>query len=116
MPWNLPDGLLDDTHTWQNAQDRVEFQRAFDEGPYQKRLMAKALITAFPGTPEEEIAQNLTVPGVPDRFGYDQHPVSTDDIFSSELPDPHLADGPPTKFSGGNGEYSGSDIPSLPWF
>lgn len=116
MPWELPDGLLDDTHTWQNANDRVEFQRAFETGIYQKRLMAKALITAYPGTPGEEITQNLTVPGVPDRFGYEQRAISIDDVFTDQLPDPHLNDGPPTKFSGGNGEYSASSIPSLPWF
>lgn len=116
MVYVLPDAALDHSHQWQNAQDRVEWQRAFGEPDAQRQMMAQAMLCANPLTPEQMIQDNLTVHDVPPREGYPAGSAPTiDDIFGGGLPDPHLHDAPPTGFGGTNGEYSGTDYPSMPW-
>lgn len=109
MPYSIADSILDRTHTWQNAQDRVAFQRAFATGTLAERRMAQAALTANPLTPEAEIREQMTVPGVPSRYGYPDEALTIDDVFGGGLPRPDIDDKPPSDYSGGNGSYTGSD-------
>ena len=59
--WRLPDGLLDDTHAWNNDTDRAEYEKAFREGSLEERLMAAALTCADPSTPQAAIRRQLSV-------------------------------------------------------
>jgi hypothetical protein len=110
----MPNSIYDDTHTWQNANDRVEYERAFTEGNQSRRKEAMALITADRNTPEEMIRERLTIPGTPPRFGYEKNDAPTlDDVLMVTPPDPGTY---PTDFSGSYGEYSGSSVPTNEWF
>lgn len=111
---DMPNGIYDDTHTWQNANDRVEWERSFAEGNQARRKEALALITADRETPEELIRERLTIPGMPPRFGFQDGSAPTiNDVLVVSPPDPGTY---PTDFSGSNGEYSGSSTPTLEWF
>jgi hypothetical protein len=101
----------DTTHLWQwnNVQDRVAAERAFLSGSRADRRMAQALITANPLTPESQIREEMTVPGVPPRFGYPDEALTLGDVFGGGLPDPDLNARAPIDFSGGNGGYTGTD-------
>lgn len=114
MSNEVASSIYDDTHTWQNANDRVAAERVFMEGNQSRRKEAMALITANPVTPEEEIRARLTIPGVPPRFGYVKNDAPVlDEVLNIIPPDPGTY---PTDFSGSNGEYSGSSVPTLEWF
>ena len=114
MPWRIPDGLLDDTHTYQNREDEVAYLRAFQEPAVEKQLCAQAMVLATPNVDKQEIRDKMTsLP--PPRFGYAQPVFSISDCFG--LPHDINIDGhPPTDFSGTNGSYSGSDRPANNFF
>lgn len=59
--WRVPDGVLDQTHTWNNDTDRAEYEKAFQTGSLEERLMAAALTCADPNTPERVIRRQLSV-------------------------------------------------------
>jgi hypothetical protein len=111
-PVQFPDGQYDFTHTWQNANDRVSYERTFKLDPVEQGKIAVALGTADPATPEAQITANLTVPGVPPRFGYRDTPFTIGDMFTRNLG--HMNDFAPTNFSGQLGEFSGSSTPATP--
>src|ERR1017187_6431248 len=77
-----PDGNLDHTHTWINANDRVAWQRAFDIGSDAEKLMAVALLCGSPDTPEDVIRDQLTTETMPPRTGYDRTVVGIDACFT----------------------------------
>ena len=77
-----PDGNLDHTHTWINANDRVAWQRAFQMGTAAEQLMAMALVAADPNTPEDVIRDQLTTETMPPRTGYDRTVVGIDACFT----------------------------------
>lgn len=109
MPFSLGDAIYDRTHTWQNTQDRVEFERAFTSGRPAEIRMAVACLTADPLTSEDEIRELLCQPALPPRYGYDDSAMTIDDVFSiSETRDAAVTD-----FSGGKGSYTGSDRNSI---
>lgn len=84
------DTVIDDTHTWNNRNDKVDFERAFITGNVEEKLMAVALHCADPSTPEQEIRERLTVPGVPPRLGYNREAPTIDDAWQAyQAPDPH---------------------------
>lgn len=109
MPYKLASSIWDNTHTWMNANDRVAAERAFSSGSRADRRMAQALITANPLTPQSQIREEMTVPGVPPRYGYNDEALTLNDVFGGRLPDPDLNARAPIDFSGGNGGYTGSD-------
>lgn len=109
MPYEIASTIYDNTHTWQNAQDRVAFQRAFATGTLAERRMAQAALTANPLTPEAEIREQMTVASVPPRYGYRDEALTIDDVFGAGIPRPNIDDKPPSDYSGGNGSYTGSD-------
>lgn len=111
-PVQFPDGNYDTSHMWQNTDDRVSYERAFQQDPVEQRKIAQALATADPGTPQDAITALMTVPGVPPRFGYRDEAFTIGDMFSRSLG--HVNDFPPTNFSGRVSEFSGTSTPSIP--
>lgn len=106
----------DDSHTWQNANDRVLAERVMLRSPQEEQLMDQALATQDPAYPEELIRENLTMQGVPSRYGYQDlraDPPTLDYMFSG-MPDPHMNDAHPTDFSGTNAGMQSSQVPGLP--
>jgi len=109
MPYSVASSILDNTHTWQNAEDRVAFQRAFSSGTLAERRMAQAALSANPLTPESEIRDQMIVTSVPPRYGYPDEALSIDDVFGGGIPSPYIDVRGPNDYSGGNGSYTGSD-------
>ena len=118
MPVMLPETVYDTdvNFHWMNAHDRVSYQREFEQGDIQAKKRAQALITANPLTTNLEIQVNMCQPPVPDRFGYDRTPKTISDVLDGDFyPDgSHINDSATTDFSGSNGAFSGTDLPSIP--
>ena len=116
MVYRIPDTVYDSgvNAQWQNANDRVAYQRAFDQGDRQTQKIAQALMVANPLTPNLEIQVNMNQPDVPARFGYDDTPATINRVLASEFDVNHVNDKAWNDFSGSNGEYSGTEVPSLP--
>lgn len=113
MPLSFPDGVYDYTHTWQNASDRVAWERTISQDPVETAKILAALQIADPATPDDEIRAAMTVQGVPPTQGYDRTPITVDQCFGDQLA-PNVNDYSPTNFSGKKGEYQGSGLPSMP--
>jgi hypothetical protein len=112
----FPDGEYDHSHAWQNASDRVSWERTFATGTEGARRMAQAMITANPATPADEIRLKMT--GLPPEAPSDPVKVSPtlEDVLGTR-PQPdygHMYDRAPTDFSGSPAGYSGSSRSSLP--
>jgi len=82
MAWRIPDGVLDDTHSWQNENDMREYERAFRSPADEQRKMAMALLCADPATPENFIRAELSDSSMPPRYGYTNSEPTIDDVFS----------------------------------
>ena len=116
MPYIIQSSIWDQTHAWQNMNDRVEWERVVNQGSLADRRIAQALLTADPATPEAMITEQMTIPGVPNKVGLERAPLTIADIFDGGLPDPHLRDQAPTDYSGGGGSYTGSERGLMSWF
>jgi hypothetical protein len=116
MPVFLPDTMYDSTHTWQNMNDRVAYQRAFEKGTFEERRIAQAFLSANPLTPSSEIRRNMTARRVPPKTGYDTEELTISDIFEGDISGDtnHLSDYSPTDWSGRTSGYEGTSMPSLP--
>lgn len=79
----LPDTLYDDSHCWQNANDRVMFQREFSEPDPARRKIAQAMIASNPLTQGSEIEANMTAR--PSSNGGSHHVLTVDDMFTGDL-------------------------------
>lgn len=114
---NLPDTVYDYTQPWwNNANDRVAYERAFIEGNFEERQIAQALITANPATENAEIALKMTAFVVPDRFGYDREPLTISEIVDNELGRPmNLDTTHATDFSGRRSNIDATERPGLFW-
>lgn len=109
-----PDGDYEHGATWVNANDRVAWQRTFAQGTAEQQEMAKAMITANPGTPATEIRANMTAPFVTQRGM--KTSMTLDDVLKvgAQGFDPgHLYDRAPTDFSGTPAGMEASSFPSL---
>lgn len=116
MPWSIADSIYDNTHTWANANDRVEFEHAFKQDPRQQRLMAQAEMTADPATPEDVIRVNMTA-GLPVDAGPARPQATIESVLDGTALQPNrLYDRAPTDFSGTVAGMSGTSQPSLPGF
>ncbi len=116
MGYRIPNTVYDSgvNAQWQNANDRVAYQRAFNEGDGEQKRIAQALLTANPLTANIEIQHNMTTQGFPPRFGYDDTPLTLPQVLGDEL-DPNNVDRRAwNDFSGTDSSYSGTDLPSLP--
>lgn len=118
MGLRLPDTVYDAglTYAWQNASDRVSFQRAFEEGDAQDKKMSQALIVASPLTANVEIQYNMNQPKVPPRFGYEDEPLTVGRVLQNDL----IEEGSQTNtrvwndYSDVNSEINSSSLPSIP--
>lgn len=100
---------------WMNANDRVSYQRVFEQGgTVQDRKVAQALITANPATPNREIATNMNRPQIPD-IRTETTPKTIDDILAGDYysDGAHINDSTSADFSGSNGVWEGTQVPSL---
>jgi hypothetical protein len=113
MPWSIADTIYDNTHTWRNANDRVEFEHAFKQDATQQRLMAQATMTADPAYPESAIRMNMTA-GLPADAGPARpQPTIETVIDGSALQAGHLYDRAPTDFSGTPAGMESSSTPAI---
>jgi hypothetical protein len=111
----FPDGRYDHGATFRNANDRVEWERTFRTGTDAQRLMAAAMITANPGTPEAEIREKLSVPPLPAAGPVSVTQMTITDVLGigAAADAGHMYDRSPTDFSGTPGGYSASSVPGL---
>lgn len=116
MPYRIPDTVYDSgiNAFWQNASDRVAYQRSFDQESGEKKRIAQAMIVANPLTSNLEIQGNMNNPNVPERFGYNDEPLTIEQVLGNELDPDNVNTNAWNDFSGKNSSYSGTDIPSLP--
>jgi hypothetical protein len=120
MPVLLPNTVYDIevNYHWQNANDRVAYQRAFASTDSNvERRIAQALLTANPQTANIEIQVNMNQPAMPPKFGYDMSERTIVDILEGELDDSrsHINDFHTTDFSGRQGAYEGTSMPAVVW-
>lgn len=101
---------------WQNAHDRVSYQRAFEQGSTQDRKVAQALISANVTTPNIEIRVNMSQPPVVELDHPVNIPPTIDDILANDINfnAKHLNDSAATDFSGSNGSYGATERPYVP--
>lgn len=116
----------DDSHPWQdgyyayrapywnNASDRVAYERIFAQGSFEDRQIAQAMITQNPLTPNSEIAEKMTVHTVPPKFGYNDTEITINDVVQNDFTDDHLFDRHTTEFSDRRSGVESTTIPSLP--
>ncbi len=110
VPIQFPDGWYDRTHTWQNASDRVDAERAFALDPVERRKIDAALATADPAVPGWAIQGWSEAQPVPPAEPTE--PLTVMQCFAPDLG--HVSDFAPTNFSGRRSEWQGSSIPSMP--
>lgn len=121
--YTIADTIYDQTHTWQNMNDRVSYQRILgeDDRPVVRKI-ATALLTANPLTQNIEIQMNMNQPAIPPRFGYDNTQpdivdvlsIDKDGISTGDYPG-RTTDRPPTDFSGQEGAWEGTSMPAIVW-
>lgn len=113
--YTVADTIYDQTHTWQNMNDRVAYQRVLGEEDHPvARRIATALLTANPMTANVEIQVNMNRPLVPARQGYNVDELSIFDVLDVDRTS-HDDDRPPTDFSGSNGSWEGTSMPAVVW-
>lgn len=105
----FPDGMYDHSHAWQNANDRVAWERTWKTGTDGQRKMAQAALTADPAMPAEMIRANMTTP-VTIQAGTKTSPTIDDvlNVGPSGYNPGHLYDRAPTDFSGTPAGMQGS--------
>jgi hypothetical protein len=108
-----PNTVYDNSHTWQNADERVQAEKVFLRSPEEEQRMQQAMATADPSMPEAVIQENMTNGYVPPLYGYDPTQPTIDMMFGG-MPDPHMNDAHPTDFSGTNAGIQSSSTPSMP--
>src|SRR6266478_8250820 len=96
-----------DVYPWfNNANDRVAYQRAFESGHPEAMRIAQAMLSQDPLTPDSEIRQNMTTRNFPPRFGYRTDELTISEVLSSdlELSGAHVNTTLWNEFSDSNGE------------
>ena len=112
MPIQFPDGVYDRTHAWQNASDRVDYERTVSQDPIETAKIMSALVTADPSTPDAVIQESMTAP--PAIQLSPREPLTVMGCFGPDPGQGHINDTAPTNFSGRKGEFQGSSVPSMP--
>lgn len=117
MPVVLPETVYDSqvNYHWMNASDRVSYQRVFEQGgTMQDRKVAQALITANPATPNSEIDRNMNRPQIP-VIRTTTIPKTINDILAGDYysDGSHVNDSTSADFSGSNGVWEGTQVPSM---
>lgn len=114
---NLPDTTYDYTKPWfNNANDRVAYERAFVSGSFEDKQMAQAMLTSLPSTTDAEITLKMTVSSAPDRFGYNRQEMGIRDIVNNDFGFPgHVDDSHTTDFSGRVSNIESTSRPGIFW-
>lgn len=110
-----PDGQYDHGATWQNANDRVMWERTFTTGTDAMQKMSAAMLLAAPDTPAEVVREVMTRPAAA-YSGLVKVSPTIDDVLNIGPSGPvpgHLYDRAPTDFSGTPAGRDGSSTPSL---
>lgn len=111
------DGQYDYTQPWwNNANDRVEAERSFQQGTREKQLESLALIMASPMTRNREIREEMTAPLYTPQFGAMKTALTIDDVVESNLTPDNMLDRGPTDFSGTTAGQDASSFPSIPTY
>jgi hypothetical protein len=114
----FPDGQYDFTKPpfYQNATDRVQYERTFQQGTREEMLEAQALINAQATTQSWEIHAQFDAPP-PAMFGATSQQPTLDDIYGGNYTQSgHLNDRAPTDFSGTTAGQEATSIPSIPYW
>lgn len=116
----LPDTVYDYSHPyqspwWNNMNDRVAYQRAFQVGNFEVRQIAQAMLTSNPATPDAEIRQkNMNAAFIPPKYGYRNMEFTIEDILDTD-DFGHLADSHSTDFSGRLSNIDATSRPGIFW-
>lgn len=103
---------------WNNLNDRVAYQRAFDMGTPQDRRVAQAMISQDPLTPRDEIRNNMTTRNFPPKYGYNTDEITISQVLNNdfELAATHVNDSAWNDFSDTNGEINSTARPNGQWW
>lgn len=115
---NIPDTRYDYTHPWwQNANDRVAYERAFQEGDFEARQVAQAMLSANPLVTRDEIrAKNRNAAYIPPKFGYNVNELNITDIIDNDIDGfGHVDDSHTTDFSGRLSNTEATSRPGIYW-
>ena len=109
-----PDGDYSHGATWMNANDRVMWERSFQQGTDSTRRMAEAALTADPATPAAMIRSSMVAPIVT-QSGMKQSPTSDEvrNVGPAGFNPGHLYDRAPTDFTGTPAGQEATAGPSL---
>lgn len=111
------DTRYDYTHPfWNNANDRVAWDRAINSDKLEERKMGIALVFADPGTPNTLIANKMTAWRIPPRFGYDTEQPGIVDVveLSGDENIGHEGDFYASNYTGQKTTRESTQIPSMP--
>lgn len=100
MPWSIADTVYDARqHPWDSISNGPP-GNPLKQTPYELKLMAQAVQTADPATPEALIRQYMTA-GPPADVGPAPPPPTIETVLDGSALQPrHLYDRAPTDFSG----------------
>lgn len=111
----IPDTRYDYTHPWwNNMNDRVAWERSFQQGDFEDRQIAQAMIVSNPVTSNAEISEKMTANTVPSRFGYNDSEITIRDVLDDDRLD-YLADAHTTDFSGRLSNIEPASRPGIYW-
>jgi hypothetical protein len=112
----LRDSRYDYTHPWwQNANDRVWYERAFYAGTFEERQIAQAALSSDPLTPNSLIrSKNKNAGFIPPKYGYRDSQFSIEDILDTDDRG-HLEDAHSTDFSGRLSNIESTSRPGIFW-
>lgn len=104
------------THPWwQNANDRVAYERALAVGDFEDRQIAQAMLSQNPSVPNAEIrGKNMNAAYVPPRFGYNGEELTISDILDNDDLG-HISDAHSTDFSGRLSNTEATSRPGIYW-
>lgn len=113
----LPDTTYDQgLHPWwNNLNDRIAYQRSFNEGSPEERRIAQAMLSQDPLTPRQEIQRNMTTRDFPSRIGYPIDELTISQILNNDfkLAATHVNDSAWNDFSDTNGEINATNRPNV---
>lgn len=100
---------------WNNLNDRIAYQRSFNQGSSEDRRIAQAMLSQDPLTPRMEIQQNMTTHDFPPRTGYPVDELTISQILDNDfkLAATHVNDSAWNDFSDTNGETNATARPSV---
>lgn len=109
-----PNGDYSPGSTWQNANDRVMYERTFATGTDEQQKVAQAMITQSMSTSIDEIRAKMTMPPPPAALPMMPVAPTLDDVLNvGPKADTVMNHQSPTDFSGTNAGSESTSYPSL---